>query len=153
MRHFLQFVLVQVTRALRRNRHRVSTEHGGNCWLEAAKKQEAAESNIMRFGQILRTNKKLVAGDTQMIMQSDCNLVIYKKGWKHVWASDTHNHGRNCVLFFAPGNGCGRKGDLVIIDDRGRFRWHIPSGVMNPIPSELTLLPSHRAALLQPNGK
>ena len=85
-------------------------------------------------------------------MQPDCHLVIYTKT-SHLWASDTWRKGTNCMLMFAPGNGCGRKGDLVIIDSRsGAVRWHIPSGVLNPLPSELTMLPSGRAALLQPDG-
>ncbi|KAH6559035.1 hypothetical protein KP509_1Z031100 [Ceratopteris richardii] len=55
-------------------------------------------ADVMEEGDTLREGQALVQDPYSFIMQSDCNLVLYKYGNQPLWASGTDGRGTGCVF-------------------------------------------------------
>ncbi|KAH7421231.1 hypothetical protein KP509_13G047100 [Ceratopteris richardii] len=55
-------------------------------------------ADVLLEGYTLRAGAALVQGRYKFIMQSDCNLVLYKNGNQPLWASNTYRKGTGCVF-------------------------------------------------------
>ncbi|KAK9144334.1 hypothetical protein Sjap_004237 [Stephania japonica] len=64
-------------------------------------------------GQSLNTEEYLENGPFRFIMQSDCNLVLYRNLDKPMWSSKTARKGTGCMAILQ------ETGNLVILSDRG----------------------------------
>jgi hypothetical protein len=73
----------------------------------------------LRAGESLLENQELRPGGRRpfLVMQSDCNLVLYRDTGQPIWASQTHNRGTGCRADFQ------RDGNLVVYDRGGRALW------------------------------
>ncbi|MQL72420.1 hypothetical protein Taro_004768 [Colocasia esculenta] len=75
-------------------------------------------NNLLFSGQVLYGNGRLTAKNHQLVMQGDCNLVLY--GGKYGWQSNTHGNGEQCFLRL------NHKGELIIKDDDFKTIWRMP---------------------------
>nr|QIB98744.1 lectin 4 [Arisaema heterophyllum] len=66
-------------------------------------------NNMLFSGQVLYGDGMLTARNHRLVMQGDCNLVLY--GGKFGWQSNTHGNGQHCFLRLT------HKGELLIKDD------------------------------------
>ncbi|MQL91919.1 hypothetical protein Taro_024537 [Colocasia esculenta] len=73
----------------------------------------AVGTNYLLSGQTLDTEGHLRNGDLDLVMQGDCNLVLYNGNWQ----SNTANKGRNCKLTLT------YYGELVINNGDGSSVW------------------------------
>ncbi|MQL68762.1 hypothetical protein Taro_001077 [Colocasia esculenta] len=71
--------------------------------------------NLLFSGQVLYGDGRLTAKNHQLVMQGDCNLVLY--GGKYGWQSNTHGNGEHCFLRL------NHKGELIIKDDDFKTIW------------------------------
>nr|AAP50524.1 agglutinin [Arisaema heterophyllum] len=76
--------------------------------------------NMLFSGQVLYGDGKLRARNHMLVMQDDCNLVLY--GGKYGWQSNTHGNGENCFVRLS------HKGELIIKDDDFQTIWSSRSG-------------------------
>ncbi|KAI5059603.1 hypothetical protein GOP47_0025922 [Adiantum capillus-veneris] len=60
--------------------------------------QTSHAANVLLQGYLLRAGGQLVQGPYKLIMQADCNLVLYKNGNKVLWASHTYKRGTGCYF-------------------------------------------------------
>nr|AAS66304.1 mannose-binding lectin ALA [Arisaema lobatum] len=72
-------------------------------------------NNMLFSGQVLYSDGMLVARNHRLVMQGDCNLVLY--GGKFGWQSNTHGNGEHCFVRL------NHKGELVIKDDNFQTIW------------------------------
>ncbi|MQL86771.1 hypothetical protein Taro_019293 [Colocasia esculenta] len=72
-------------------------------------------NNLLFSGQVLYGDGRLTAKNHQLVMQGDCNLVLY--GGKYGWQSNTHGNGEHCFLRL------NHKGELIIKDDDFKTIW------------------------------
>nr|QNL35375.1 agglutinin [Pinellia ternata] len=72
-------------------------------------------SNMLFSGQVLYGDGKITARNHMLVMQGDCNLVLY--GGKYGWQSNTHGNGEHCFLRL------NHKGELIIKDDDFKSIW------------------------------
>ncbi|KAF3333209.1 Mannose-specific lectin [Carex littledalei] len=72
--------------------------------------------DVLLSGDSLQPDEYLENENCIFKMQYDCNLVVYKNG-SPIWASQTANHGTNCVLLMQ------FDGDLVLSDGDGNALW------------------------------
>nr|AAC48997.1 lectin precursor [Arum maculatum] len=72
----------------------------------------AVGSNYLLSSETLNTDGRLTNGDFTLIMQGDCNLVLYNG-----WQSNTANNGRDCKLTLTD------FGELVIKSGTGSTVW------------------------------
>nr|ABM68041.1 mannose-binding tuber lectin [Typhonium divaricatum] len=72
-------------------------------------------NNMLFSGQILHNDGMLTARNHRLVMQEDCNLVLY--GGKLGWQSNTHGNGEHCFLRLT------HKGELIIKDDDFKTIW------------------------------
>ncbi|KAF3774760.1 Mannose-specific lectin 3 [Nymphaea thermarum] len=77
-------------------------------------------TNVLYSYEYLLPGQSLATGDDALVMQSDCNLVLYRKGTA-IWASGTSGRGTNCILSMQ------NDGDLVIYQD-GDQVWNAGAG-------------------------
>ncbi|KAK8962884.1 hypothetical protein KSP40_PGU007398 [Platanthera guangdongensis] len=76
--------------------------------------------STLHSGQTLTTNNSLQAGNLFLTVQSDCNLVAYSNGRPNKvanWATNTNDHGKNCVLLLL--QNC----NLIVLSDTLRIVW------------------------------
>nr|AEZ35184.1 agglutinin [Pinellia ternata] len=71
--------------------------------------------NMLFSGQVLHEDGRLTARNHKLVMQGDCNLVLY--GGKFGWQSNTHGNGDHCFLRLS------HKGELIIKDDNFKTIW------------------------------
>lgn len=90
--------------------------------------------NALFSGQIMYNNGRLHTGVYELVMQDDCNLVMYNGGFM----TNTHGNGKNCFLRLD------HTGGLTILDDSYNTVWK-DDGLRGPH--------GHYVALLQENGK
>ncbi|KAK9120579.1 hypothetical protein Syun_018196 [Stephania yunnanensis] len=64
-------------------------------------------------GESLNAEEYLENGPFKFIMQSDCNLVLYRNGDKAMWSSKTARKGVGCMAILQD------TGNLVILANRG----------------------------------
>nr|APQ47296.1 lectin [Arisaema tortuosum var. helleborifolium] len=72
-------------------------------------------NNMLFSGQVLYGDGMLVARNHRLVMQGDCNLVLY--GGKFGWQSNTHGNGEHCFVRL------NHKGELVFKDDDFQTIW------------------------------
>nr|ABC69036.1 mannose-binding lectin [Alocasia macrorrhizos] len=72
-------------------------------------------SNMLFSEQVLYEDGRLTAKNHRLVMQGDCNLVLY--GGKFGWQSNTHGNGEDCFVRL------NHKGELVIKHDNFRTIW------------------------------
>nr|ABK88277.1 mannose-binding lectin [Pinellia cordata] len=77
-------------------------------------------SNMLFSGQVLYGDSMLNARNHRLVMQGDCNLVLY--GGDRGWQSNTHGNGENCFVRLS------HKGELIIKDDDFQTIWSSRSG-------------------------
>ncbi|XP_031487806.1 mannose-specific lectin-like [Nymphaea colorata] len=77
-------------------------------------------TNVLYSYEYLLPGQSLATGDDALVMQSDCNLVLYRKRTA-IWASGTSGRGTNCILSMQ------NDGDLVIYQD-GDQVWNAGAG-------------------------
>ncbi|MFQ6175243.1 hypothetical protein, partial [Streptococcus anginosus] len=73
-------------------------------------------ANMLFSGESLYEDGKLIARNHQLVMQGDCNLVLY--GGKYGWQSNTHGNGQHCFLRL------NHRGELIIKDDAFNTVWN-----------------------------
>lgn len=74
----------------------------------------SATTNHLLSGQTLKNGEHLEEDDYGLIMQPDCNLVLYKdEPDEAVWSTKSGNHGDACVATLK------RDGNFVIVDRNG----------------------------------
>ncbi|KAI0512224.1 hypothetical protein KFK09_012862 [Dendrobium nobile] len=95
----------------------------------------ASPGNVLRSGEELSTNKSLSIGNYTLIMQKDCNLVLYEND-DAIWESNTSEMGINCSLVLHS------NGELHIFSDVGAPVWRTETSQLN----------GKYALVLQPNG-
>ncbi|PKU77101.1 mannose-specific lectin-like [Dendrobium catenatum] len=75
---------------------------------------EAAEYNHLLVGDTLKIGEKLTEGNYNLIMQPDCNLVLYQENPNEtVWSSKTAGQGNMCAATLKT------DGNFVITDKNG----------------------------------
>nr|AGV40778.1 agglutinin [Pinellia cordata] len=77
-------------------------------------------SNMLFSGQVLYGDDMLNARNHRLVMQGDCNLVLY--GGDRGWQSNTHGNGEHCFVRLS------HKGELIIKDDDFQTIWSSRSG-------------------------
>nr|5T1X_A Chain A, Lectin [Colocasia esculenta]5T1X_C Chain C, Lectin [Colocasia esculenta]5T1X_E Chain E, Lectin [Colocasia esculenta]5T1X_G Chain G, Lectin [Colocasia esculenta]5T20_A Chain A, Lectin [Colocasia esculenta]5T20_C Chain C, Lectin [Colocasia esculenta]5T20_E Chain E, Lectin [Colocasia esculenta]5T20_G Chain G, Lectin [Colocasia esculenta]5T20_I Chain I, Lectin [Colocasia esculenta]5T20_K Chain K, Lectin [Colocasia esculenta]5T20_M Chain M, Lectin [Colocasia esculenta]5T20_O Chain len=90
-------------------------------------------TNYLLSGQTLNTDGHLKNGDFDLVMQNDCNLVLYNGNWQ----SNTANNGRDCKLTLTD------YGELVIKNGDGSTVWR----------SRAKSVKGNYAAVLHPDGR
>ncbi|KAI0512223.1 hypothetical protein KFK09_012861 [Dendrobium nobile] len=95
----------------------------------------ASPGNVLRSGEELSTDKSLSIGNYTLIMQKDCNLVLYEND-KAIWESSTSEMGINCSLVLQS------NGELHIFSDVGPPVWR----------TETSQRDGKYALVLLPNG-
>ncbi|KAF3786292.1 Mannose-specific lectin [Nymphaea thermarum] len=58
---------------------------------------QATAVELLFSGQTLLAGQFIENGPYQLLMQNDCNLVLYINGNKALWASGTDGKGTNCL--------------------------------------------------------
>lgn len=74
--------------------------------------------SFLRPGQamVAKFDQALTAGSTRLVMQHDCNLVVYHET-KAVWATNTHKQGNGCVAIMQG------DGNFVLLRGDGKVLW------------------------------
>ncbi|KAK8925667.1 Mannose-specific lectin 2 [Platanthera zijinensis] len=96
----------------------------------------ANEGNILVTGDVLASDSELSVDNAAFVMQSDCNLVLYKEG--RGFQSNTSGSSTKCSLTLSD------YGQLIIRDYQGSFIW---SSKTRKHPQ------GQYAAVLQPDGE
>ncbi|KAL0922376.1 hypothetical protein M5K25_006357 [Dendrobium thyrsiflorum] len=73
-------------------------------------------TNYLISGDHLSTSQYLIEGNTKLIIQNDCDLVLYNST-KRIWNSGTINKGLGCYLTLQ------ENGKLVILDNKNDVVW------------------------------
>lgn len=76
---------------------------------------------IIKPGTSLEVGRPYAAGGTQLIFQSDGNLVLLGRGMKPIWTSRTENKGATAATMQEDGN-------FVVQDADGRLLWSTGTG-------------------------
>ncbi|KAK1320131.1 Mannose-specific lectin [Acorus calamus] len=102
-------------------------------------------NNILGTDKILYAEQTLTYGEYTLIMQADCNLVMYDKG-KAVWHTNTAGKGYcDCYLKMQS------DGDLVVYNKDGSHRlWTSHTGVGGHKNYELVLQPNRNVIIYGP---
>lgn len=95
----------------------------------------SAADNVLYPGGSLLAGQYLSQGNYSLIMQTDCNLVLYLSG-RPVWASQTYGRGYECRAILK------RDGNLVVYTGTGMPVWVSGTG----------RYPGNYVLILQPNG-
>ncbi|KAH7657028.1 alpha-D-mannose-specific plant lectins domain-containing protein [Dioscorea alata] len=72
--------------------------------------------NVLYGSNSLGPGQSLASGSFKLVMQEDCNLVLYDI-CNIVWATNTSGRGRNCHLAFS------NNGNLVLQNSNGQAVW------------------------------
>ncbi|CAN6486687.1 unnamed protein product [Victoria cruziana] len=78
---------------------------------------EAIGEEILFSGETLGAGQFLENGPYRLIMQTDCNLVLYVNGNKPLWASSTDRKGTNCRATLQ------NNGNLVVLSGNNDVLW------------------------------
>lgn len=82
-----------------------------------------AALNHLLSGDTLNTGQSISEGSRSLVMQPDCNLVLYQLNpRKPIWYTKTNGKGTNCVLKLDA------DGSLVIHDERQNIVWTSGTG-------------------------
>ncbi|KAL0922378.1 hypothetical protein M5K25_006359 [Dendrobium thyrsiflorum] len=73
-------------------------------------------TNYLLSGEHLSTSQYLIEGNTKLIIQNDCDLVLYDST-NLIWNSGTANEGLGCYLTLQ------ENGKLVILDNKNEVVW------------------------------
>ncbi|MQM16792.1 hypothetical protein Taro_049753 [Colocasia esculenta] len=84
----------------------------------------SADNNILYSGESLYPGQYLLYGNYWLIMQEDCNLVLYDSG-RAVWASGTHGRASYCYVRMQS------DANLVIYNNAGQPLWASNTGRAN----------------------
>ncbi|PKA48583.1 Mannose-specific lectin 1 [Apostasia shenzhenica] len=95
----------------------------------------ANEANILRTGDVLLANGQLSVPGAALVMQDDCNLVLYNEGSGFI--SGTSGRATNCTLTLS------ELGQLIIKNSTGGIIWY------SPVTGKL----GSYAAILRPDGQ
>ncbi|KAH7657027.1 alpha-D-mannose-specific plant lectins domain-containing protein [Dioscorea alata] len=71
---------------------------------------------VLYPGGALGPGRSLINGNYTLVMQTDCNLVLYNV-CEAIWSSNTNGQATNCFLTFAT------NGNLVILNPDGNALW------------------------------
>nr|APQ47297.1 lectin [Sauromatum venosum] len=93
----------------------------------------AVGTNYLLSDETLNTDGHLKSGDVDLVMQDDCNLVLYNGGWQ----SNTANKGQQCKLTLT------NRGELIIKAGDGSTVWSSGSQSVK----------GNYAAVVHPEGK
>ncbi|KAL0915139.1 hypothetical protein M5K25_015538 [Dendrobium thyrsiflorum] len=75
---------------------------------------EATDYNHLLAGDILKNGEKLTEGNYNLIMQPDCNLVLYQENpYEEIWSTRTNGMGNMCEAALTT------DGNFVINDQNG----------------------------------
>ncbi|KAH0459541.1 hypothetical protein IEQ34_012355 [Dendrobium chrysotoxum] len=100
----------------------------------------AQTTNQLLPGDILKTGQKISNANYTLLMQPDCNLVLYRGSSEAIWYTHTNGKGSGCELRLQT------DGNLAIHDKDGKLVWQ--SATNGTIGSYILLMQRDRNIVL-----